>query len=449
MACSKAEGNDISGDNTSTEDNNNGGDNNENGDNNESETYYVTTAAEVEDLKGLKATDVVVWRNGSYANQVVEFNCGATLRAETPGGVIFTGKSYMIIKESNATVSGFVWENPTPVSGKAVIRTSSATSGAIIEECVITGFDLEMDPKTDTKWISLYGSKHTVRNCTLMDKRNIGTMLVVWFEAGVVPEHTIEGNSFTRPNTLYESDGDAANGQETIRIGTSDWSMSKGSCTVKGNHFHNCHGEWAEIISNKSCNNLYEGNLFTDSAGTLTLRHGNGCTVRGNYFIDEDPLSTKEKSGGVRIIGENHTVMNNYMEGLTGSGYTSAIIVMRGVEDSELNEYFQVKNAIVKGNTIVDCNRGITTNYASSSKNNMPVIGTKIENNVVIMKSTGSYSIYHVTSPTPDIAWSGNVIYSGKQQGISLATVTAKPTYVRPTAQINAIKIAAGASYYE
>ncbi len=445
FACSTAEGNDTDDQTTNNNNNNNTGGGTTN---DEPAVYYVSSAAEVEDLDDLSADDVVIWRDGTYTDQIVEFEGNATLRAESDGGVVFTGKSYMIIKGAGTVVSGFQWVNPTPVSGKAIIRTNSGTSSCVIEDCVITGFDTDMDSDTDAKWVSLYGTKNTVRNCTFMDKRNIGTLLVVWFEEGVTPSHTIENNYFTRPNTLYDDDGDASNGQETIRIGDSSWSMSNGSCTVKGNHFHNCHGEWAEIISNKSCDNLYEGNLFTDSAGTLTLRHGNNCTVRGNYFIDEDQVSTSSKSGGVRIIGEDHTVEGNYMEGLTGSGYTSAIIVMRGVEDSALNEYFQVKNATVKSNVIVSCNRGITTNYASSTSNNMPVLSTVISDNTIIMSSTSGYSVYHVTSPEPDITWSNNVIYSGKQYGITLETVSTAPSYTRPTASIEAVKAAAGASYY-
>jgi poly(beta-D-mannuronate) lyase len=56
----------------------------------------------------------------------------------------------------------------------------------------------------------------------------------------------------------------------------------------------------------------------------------------------------------VRIIGENHKVYNNYFENLRGTGYRAALCLVRGKENSALNEYFQVKNAFVAFNTIVN-----------------------------------------------------------------------------------------------
>ena len=42
--------------------------------------------------------------------------------------------------------------------------------------------------------------------------------------------------------------------------------------------FDRCDGE-VEIISSKSGGNIYRGNLFLQSRGTLTLRHGDGNLV--------------------------------------------------------------------------------------------------------------------------------------------------------------------------
>ncbi|MFI3289749.1 MAG: polysaccharide lyase 6 family protein [Rikenellaceae bacterium] len=408
-------------------------------------THYVSSAEELDELDDLVASDVVVWRSGTYNDEIVKYSGSATLMAEKDGEVVFTGESYMIISGTNATIRGFKWDNPTPVSGKPIIKLNSGSSNCKVEECVIIGSNLNLDPDTDTKWVSLYGTQHSVCNCSFIDKRNIGTTFVVWFEEGVTPNHTIENNYFTRPQTIEDDDGSATNGQETIRIGTSDWSMSSGECTVRGNHFHNCHGERAEIISNKSCDNLYEENLFTESMGTLTLRHGNDCIVRNNYFIGEGMSS----SGGVRIIGEGHTVEDNYMESLMGDNYTSSICIVRGEEDAELSGYWQVKDAMISGNTIVDCNVGITSNYGARSTMTMAVITTTVSNNTIIMSSEKDYSIYNITSPEPDITWIDNMIYSGRELGVDLPTLTTMPSYTRPTNQIESIIATAGASYYE
>ena len=104
------------------------------------------------------------------------------------------------------------------------------------------------------------------------------------------------------------------------------------------NYFEHCNGE-TEIISNKSGENIFQYNTFFESEGTLTLRHGNRATVRGNFFFGND----KPNTGGVRIIGEDHKVYNNYFDGLRGTGNRSTITLMNGVSDSPLNRYFQVK----------------------------------------------------------------------------------------------------------
>src|SRR5256885_1452512 len=96
------------------------------------------------------------------------------------------------------------------------------------------------------------------------------------------------------------------NGGEPIRVGYSFQSMFSSKTTVEKNLFERCDGE-LEIISNKSCDNVYRNNTFLQCAGFFTLRHGNRCTVDGNYFLGKG----KKGSGGVRIIGEDHAVTNN------------------------------------------------------------------------------------------------------------------------------------------
>jgi poly(beta-D-mannuronate) lyase len=78
----------------------------------------------------------------------------------------------------------------------------------------------------------------------------------------------------------------------------------------------------------------------------LTLRHGNRCVVDSNYFLAHH----KKGSGGIRIIGEDHVVANNYIDGVD----KGAFWVTSGVPDSKLNEYFQAKRCVVAFNTVVD-----------------------------------------------------------------------------------------------
>ena len=233
-------------------------------------TVYVSSAEELKSLGTVAAGTVVVWRNGLYSDQVAELKSAGTaenpviLRAEKPGAVCFTGASRISVSGTYAEVNGFWWRNPEPVSGKAVVTLAKGSSHCTVRDCAVTGDSTKEDAATDTKWVSLYGTDHRVEGCTFRDKRNIGTLLVVWLETGVTPGHTIAGNYFERPVTLCDDNGKALNGQETIRIGTSDYSMQEAAGTVEDNYFYHCHGEQAEIVSNQPCGNGYRRNRFVE-----------------------------------------------------------------------------------------------------------------------------------------------------------------------------------------
>jgi len=264
---------------------------------------------------------------------------------------------------------------------------------------------------------------------------------VVWMEDGVVPEHRIADNYFYRPYTNYDDKGKARNGQESIRIGTSDFSMSKAACTVSGNHFYRCHGERAEVISNKSCFNVYTGNLFEESDGSLTLRHGNDCVVRGNFFLS----GGKSDVGGVRIIGERHVVEENYFMNLTGTNYKAALCVVKGESNAALNGYWTVRDCLVRNNVFVDCRYGFVINYGGrdtqdSAPQNLTISGNKL--------ISGKSYMIPVTvlegTPADAVKWDGNIICGGSLKGVSLETVKTAPEYDDPSGAIKNIKENAG-----
>ncbi len=412
-----------------------------------SDTLFVSS---VDDLKALGELDpgsVVIWKNGNYSDQLISFKGHGTaeqpiiFQAETPGGVVFEGKSRLAVLGEHVLVKGFFWDNPIPESGQSIIKLSKETTYVHLYDCAIDGSKSKEDDKTDTKWVSIYGRNNTIENCTLKDKRNIGTQLVVWMEEGVVPSHLILNNHFERPITLKDRKGKALNGQETIRIGTSDYSMQDARCMVKGNYFYHCHGEQAEIISNKSGYNMYDGNLFVASQGTLTMRHGNNCVARNNIFIGEGMPGT----GGVRLIGENHLVENNYFEDLAGTGFRAAICLVRAQESPKLNGYWQVKKAMVRNNSIIGCRYALNVNYGDDELV-IPVISSVIQNNLVMSKED-DYAVNLITNPMAEIRWINNLIYGGKQQGIKLDSTNGIPSIPNVDAEVETIKASAGVSW--
>jgi poly(beta-D-mannuronate) lyase len=186
--------------------------------------------------------------------------------------------------------------------------------------------------------------------------------------------------------------------------------MLNSRTVVEENYFYRCNGE-GEIISNKSCENVYRANTFVECEGALTLRHGNRCTVEGNFFLGNKARLT----GGVRVIGEDLEVVNNYFSDLGGDGYRAALTFMEGIRDSEPGGYFQVKRALVAFNTFVGSRQTFNFGYgAGRDRQTMPPKDCVLANNLVF---GGRSPLVTVHDPAITVTFEGNVMY-GAELGV-------------------------------
>ena len=296
--------------------------------------HRVTTAAEIAKLAAsVKPGDTLVMANGPWADQAIVFTGRGTeaqpitLRAETPGKVILTGESSVTIEGERLVVSGLRLENGQATGDGVKL---AGLNCRLTESAVIGG--------RYKFFVHLFGSENRVDHCYLAGKTNDSPTLQV--EVGSSPNHHwIYRNHFGPRPPL------GRNGGETIRVGYSHQSMSNSATLVELNLFDRCDGE-LEIISNKSCENIYRFNTFLECAGMFTLRHGNRCLVEGNFFLGHH----KRGSGGIRVIGEDHRIINNYIDGVMQGGFW----LTAGMTESKLVEYFQVKNCLIAFNTFVD-----------------------------------------------------------------------------------------------
>lgn len=383
--------------------------------------YFVSSASEITSiLSSIDPGDTITMTNGTWDSQKIEFEADGTesspilLRAETPGEVILKGTSWLEISGNWLIVDGLCFKDGYS-SSKQVIEFRGDNGRA--HHCRLTNtLVIDYNPAskdTDYKWVGMYGQNNRVDHCHFEGKIHSGTTLVIWLstEEDRNNYHRIDHNYFgPRPDLGY-------NGGETIRVGTSTHSMENSYSLFEYNVFEECDGE-TEIISNKSCENTYRYNTFKNSVGTLTLRHGNRCYVHSNFFISDGKYNT----GGVRIIGEDHQVYNNYFEGLNGSGYKSALTIVKGVENSPLNRYYQVKNALVAFNTFVNCNNVFKLGYGGSDDQTLPPINCTIANNAVY--STDDAIEYGDDEGMPvNFTWEGNIMV-GDYEGTSPEGVT-------------------------
>ena len=340
--------------------------------------------------------DIVFRTDGAEADSI-------RLEAQTPGGVILDGTSTLRIAGDYLVVDGLRFEGGTSSRSSLIeFRDGSkqANHSRLTNSTVIDANPTSL--AANTKWVSLYGTYNRVDHNYLRGKTNIGTTLVVWLESGSAARplyHRIDHNHFGPRPPLGQ------NGGETIRIGTSTNSMQDVFVTVERNLFERCDGE-AEIISVKSGANTIRANTFLRSRGALTLRHGNGTRVEGNVFIGQRVDGT----GGVRVIGEDHVVVNNYFEFLAGTGFESAIAIMNGVPNSPLNRYFQVRNVVIAHNTIIRARDALTIGAGADSERTLPPENVVFHDNVIL--SEGNTIVDQEAEPI-DMTWDGTIYWGG------------------------------------
>jgi poly(beta-D-mannuronate) lyase len=299
-----------------------------------------------------------------------------TLTAQTPGGVVITGRSNLSLAGEHLVVSNLVFRDGWSPTGEVLSFRRSRTERANfsrVTRVVVDGFS-KPDRAESDNWVALYGHDNRFDHNQLTGKTNAGTTLVVVRDAeqGLTNRHVIDHNYFGHRPVL------GSNGGETIRIGTSHDSASDSFTTVSDNWFEHTDGE-VEIVSNKSGANVYRGNVFFESQGALVLRHGDGNVVEDNVFFGNGVVNT----GGVRMINRRNTVRNNYMEGLSGENFGSALTIMYGVPNSPLNRYVQVEGAIIENNTIVDA-REISLGAGMDAERSAAPVDSRFANNLIV-----------------------------------------------------------------
>lgn len=370
------------------------------------ESALVRTPAEFASaLPRLQPGDTLTLADGEWRDfQVVFTGQGAegrpiTLTAQTPGKVVLTGRSNLSMAGEHLVVSNLVFRDGFSPTGEVLSFRKSRTERANysrVTGVVIDGFSKPSRAESDN-WVALYGHHNRFDHNQIAGKTNAGTTLVVIRDAeqGLENHHTIDHNFFGARPVL------GSNGGETIRVGTSHDSTSNSFTTVSENWFEHCAGE-VEIVSNKSGGNVYRGNVFFESQGALVLRHGDGNLVEDNVFLG----GGVPNSGGVRVINRRNTVRNNYMEGLAGSNFGSALTIMYGVPNSPVNRYVQVDGAVIENNTLVDT-REMSFGAGMDAERSAPPINSRFAKNLIVNRDGRSPIL--VKGDMGGIAFEGNV----------------------------------------
>ena len=316
----------------------------------------VKTNKELYDaIKNASPGTEIVLNNGVWNDVEIKFRGQGTkdqpiiLKAETAGKVSIEGKSYLKFGGQFLIVEGLHFKNGYSPSGAVVdfkINDEEIANNCTLTNCVIEDFNKLKRDDTDL-WVNFWGRHNVLSNCYIAGKTNRGPTVRVNLEGieSINNYHQIVNNHFGPRPVKGGPSG------ETIQIGNSYTSMAPCYTMVANNLFEACNGE-VEIISSKTNFNEFRNNVFYKSEGSLVTRHGNYCTIDGNYFIGD---AENENIGGIRIINTGHWVINNYFFNLKGKSFRSPLAVMNGIPKSPQNRYNQVTDVVVAYNTYVNC----------------------------------------------------------------------------------------------
>jgi poly(beta-D-mannuronate) lyase len=357
-------------------------------------------------VKDAEPGDTIVLKNGVWRDfEIVFVGEGTaekpiTLTAETKGSVVLSGQSNLRMAGNHLVVSGLVFKDGyTPTSQVISFRRNKdhLANNSRITEMVIDNYNNPERRESDF-WVMMYGKNNRFDHNHLVGKRNRGVTMAVRLQSEASREngHRIDHNYFG-PRPILGS-----NGGETLRIGTSHYSLSNSNTLVENNYFDRTNGE-LEIISIKSGGNILRGNVFFEGRGTLTMRHGNGNLIEDNVFFGNG----KDHTGGIRVINADHVIRNNYMEGLKGYRFGGAFVVMNGVPNSPINRYHQVKNAQVSNNSIIDSDHIQLAAGSDQERSAVPV--DSVFKNNLIANDPGK-DVFTLYDDVSGIAFSDNVL---------------------------------------
>lgn len=341
--------------------------------------------------------DVVLLADGRYPDLRISFRgAGAegrpiTLRAAHPGKAVLTGSSSVEMRGQWLVLEGLLFDHTTATP--ITVRES--------QQCRVTGCALlRCNPPDNTRlhWIRVAGGTsraNRIDHCYTEGKLKDGVVVTVEGDDGKMPQETrIDHNHFKEVTRAVQ------NGMETIRIGTSQFGQLDAHAVVELNLFEECSGD-AEIISSKSCANVYRYNTFRNCDGGVVMRHGHRSVVEGNFFFGNG----RPRTAGIRVHGSDHRVLNNYLEGL---GQFS-LALPAGQSKFVSSGHEPTVRCVVAHNTVVEpAGPALVLGEGRSKLLDTPPEGTVIGNNLL----AGSRGTLIQQPFAGETKWGGNLLFA-------------------------------------
>lgn len=383
----------------------------------------------IEAVKNLKSGTTLSLLPGTYDfKERIEITVAATeknpilISAKESGKVKLIGNSWFALKNASfITIEGFEF----------ISNDGPAVELLGCNNIRVTNNVFHLKETKRSSWILIGDEKSAVKNSShhnridhnlFENKKELGNFITI--EGTMQPEFQVSQNDLIDNNHFRNIGPRAENVLEAIRIGSSHVSLSSGFTIIEKNLFERCDGD-PEIVSIKSSDDIVRYNTFRECLGVLSLRHGNRCTIDGNYFLGNGRTgefidSTKRKwvlgTGGVRFYGDNMKVINNYFEGLTGEKWDGSLALTNGDADYgmglSLTKHYRPRYCLIAFNTFINNKSNIEIGYDGGGFQNnwwrMPPSEITVANNIVV--GSNGKLIDVMTKPL-FTSWSGNIVY--------------------------------------
>lgn len=368
------------------------------------------------------AGDTIVMKNGVWSDIDILFTGNGTpdqpitLKAETPGQVFISGSSSMRIAGEHLVVDGLHFKDG--YSSKSLHLIEFRNGSAHAHHCRITNTAITAfnKPSGTDVWVGIFGTHNRVDNSAFIGKESQSALMIVWRATPDSNFHRIDHNYFSDMPSI------GLGGAIAIRIGDGTQALSNSVTTVDSNLFENMLGI-GKIINIKSSGNIIRGNTFRKASGSICIRHGNNNLIEGNYIL---PGLKNNYTGGILVIGSDHIIRNNYIQGTRRTG-KPAIVLYNGDSDNYPGKgsYYPTRNVHIQGNTLVDNDRNIRIGQQGQVAGmpdlemDIPVENITYINNAVLGNNDSIAMIDVLDPPEGTLSYEGNFFFGGDTTGLS------------------------------
>ena len=260
-------------------------------------------------IDSAKPGDTVIIKNGGWKDIKLTVNRGGAsgkpliIRAETPGGAVFSGASSLELNAPFVTVDGlFFWKGA--LKKGSVIQFNSEND--IVRNTAVVDYNPESF-ETKYHWVYFNGNNNLVEHCFFKGKNHLQPLVA---NAQKSSRHNAVKSSYFKDIPYAK-----ANGRSVFTVFGYGHDRETGDdgafFVIEGNLFENAHGEGNEIICLKSGHNLVARNTILSTMGGIDIRSGDFNTIEENVILG----GGVERSYGVRIDGNHQIVKNNLISG--------------------------------------------------------------------------------------------------------------------------------------